>query len=80
MRASKFEEIRVSHNSFGQFLLSKKQAPGILGELAQSAARDPRFPRYGDPQEISKILHRHEAPPEFHEAMEEAVTEWQSLN
>jgi len=70
----------MSNQSFGQFLLSKKQASGALGELAQSAARDPRFPRNGSPQDVSKVLHKYEAPPEFHEAMEDAVTEWQSLN
>lgn len=70
----------MSVQPFGQFLLSKKQSSGVIGELAQAAARDPRFPRHGNPEEVSQVLHRHEAPPEFHDAMEDVVTEWRSLN
>ena len=66
--------------SFGEFILSKKAAPGALGELAQAAARDPAFPVAGDPMAVSKRLNQHEAPAEFHEALEEAEAEWRALH
>lgn len=66
--------------SFGSYLLSKKRAPGRLGDLAQAAARDPQFPRDGRPEDVARLLRHHRALPEFHEAMEDAVTEWQMLN
>jgi hypothetical protein len=64
---------------FGTFLLSKKLEDSNVGVLAQAAARDPKFPRNGTPEDVSKILLRHEAPYEFHEALEEAETEWRNL-
>lgn len=70
----------MSTQPFGRFLLAQKDAPGPLGELAQSAARDPKFPRDGTPEQVSAQLHRHEAPTEFHEALEEAETTWRNLN
>jgi len=69
----------MSVQSFGQFLLSQKGVSGAVGELAKAAALDPKFPKQGTPQDVSKRLHASEAPVEFHEAMEDAVTEWQSL-
>ena len=70
----------MATQSFGRFILSHKDAPGALGELAQAAARDPKFPRDGTPEQVSAQLHRHEAPPEFHEALEEAETTWRNLH
>jgi hypothetical protein len=35
--------------------------------------------KQGSPQDVSKRLHTSEAPVEFHEAMEDAVSEWQAL-
>lgn len=69
----------MSTQPFGRFLLTQQNAPGALGELAQAAARDPRFPKDGNPRDISQRLNQHEAPPEFHEALEEAEAEWRSL-
>lgn len=68
----------MSIQPFGSFLLSKKSAPGIIGELAQAAASDPKFPRQGTPQQVSELLNRHQAPGEFHEALEEAEAEWRA--
>lgn len=65
--------------TFGRFLLGQAQAPGVLGELAQAAACDPRFPKDGGPEEVSRRLNEREAPGEFHEALEEAVADWQAL-
>lgn len=70
----------MSIPSFGRFLLSKQHAPGALGELAKAAASDPKFPREGGPREISQRLNQHEAPPEFHEALEDAEAEWRNLH
>jgi uncharacterized protein YozE (UPF0346 family) len=53
--------------SFGQFLLSQKSASGSLGELAQIAARDPKFPRNGTPEQISHLLNQQEADIAYHE-------------
>lgn len=69
----------MSDQSFGQFLLGKHKDTGTLGELAQAAARDPRFPRSGTPEQVSKLLNQNQAPPEFHDALEDAVAEWRSL-
>lgn len=70
----------MSTQSFGQFLLAQKNATGALGELAKAAAADPKFPKQGSPVDVSKRLHQHEAPAEFHEAMEDAVSEWTALH
>ena len=70
----------MSVQSFGRFLLSKQHADGALGELAKAAASDPKFPRDGSPREISQRLNEHLAPPEFHEALEDAEAEWRSLH
>lgn len=66
----------MPEQSFGQFLLSQKSASGALGELAQAAAKDPKFPKQGEPKDVATLLHTQQAPPEFHEAMEDAVAEW----
>lgn len=69
----------MSQQAFGQFLLTKQQAPGTLGELAAAAASDPKFPRQGKPEDVSLLLNRHQAPGDWHDALEDAVAEWQSL-
>ncbi len=69
----------MSIQPFGQFILSKTGTPGVLGELAQAAAKDPRFPRNGKPNEVWARLYAEEASVEFHEALEEAMAEWSSL-
>lgn len=66
--------------AFGQFLLSKHKAPGFLGELAQAGARDPRFPRDGSPKDVCQHLNKHGAPPEFHDALDEAAAEWRATH
>lgn len=68
----------ASIQAFGRFLLAKQRDPGTIGELAQAAARDPKFPRDGSPEQVSKLLNQHQAPPELHEALEDAVTEWRA--
>lgn len=70
----------MSIPSFGRYLLAQKNAPGMLGELAQAAAADPKFPRDGSPRQVSELLNRQQAPTEFHEALEEAETAWRNLH
>lgn len=70
----------MSVQPFGRFLLSKLNAAGALGDLAQAAAKDPRFPKDGSPRDVSQLLNQHQAPPEFHEALEEAECEWHGLH
>jgi predicted Zn-dependent protease len=69
----------MSEQSFGQFLLAQKGASGALGELALAASKDPKFPKQGKPEDVAKLLHAQQAPAEFHEAMVEAVADWQAL-
>ena len=68
----------MSAQSFGLFLLGKRTASGTLGELAQAAARDPAFPKNGSPEQISRLLNRHQAPAEFHDALDDAEAEWRA--
>ena len=64
---------------FGRFILSKKQAPGEVGELAKAAARDASFPVEGSPREVSQRLNQVQAPCEYHELIEELEAEWRSV-
>ena len=69
----------MSELSFGRFLLNQAKAPGVLGELARAAWNDPQFPADGSPEEVSRRLNEREAPGEFHDALDEAVSDWQAM-
>lgn len=68
----------MSNQPFGSFLLSLKNTGGVIGELAQAAAKDPSFPREGSPRDVSQLLNRQQAPGEFHEALEDAEAVWRA--
>ena len=69
----------MSELSFGRFILDQANAPGVLGELAKAAWSDPHFPKDGSPEDVSRRLNEREAPGEFHDALDEAVSAWQAL-
>ena len=63
----------------GRWLLSQHARTDIVGELAQSARRDPGFPADGDFAAISKRLNALGADGDMHEALETAELDWAAL-
>ena len=64
--------------SFGQYLLSLKDASGSLGDLVAAARADPRFPRRGSPEDVRKRLNEMQAVGDMHAALDEAETDWRN--
>lgn len=62
--------------AFGRWLLEQKLKSGAIGELAAAAARDPKFPRDGSPEDVSAHLNRCMADGDMHEALETAELDW----
>lgn len=70
------EQGRADRGAFGAWLLTKKSAPGALGELATAAAGDRNFPRNGDADAVRAHLNRMQAPGEMFEAVDDAEMDW----
>lgn len=64
--------------AFGTWLLRQGGREDAIGDLAKAAAADPRFPRGGDPQAVSKRLNELQADGDTHAALEDAESEWLS--
>lgn len=62
--------------AFGRWLLSQADRSGSIGELAQSAARDPGFPRDGTLDAVSCRLNAVGADGDLHAALEDAALDW----
>lgn len=70
------EQDSSERGAFGTWLLTKKNAPGALGELATAAAGDPAFPRNGDADAVRAHLNKMQAPGEMFEAIDDAEMDW----
>lgn len=58
--------------AFGHWLLKRKVRSDVVGQSAQAAPSDWRFPRDGLPEKISAHLHRCQADGETHDTVEAA--------
>lgn len=61
---------------FGAWLLTKKDKPGLLGQLASGAAVDRRFPKHGDPEAVRKHLSAMQADGDMFAAVDDAELDW----
>lgn len=62
--------------SLGRWLLAQRHRTDAIGELAEGARRDPRFPADGDYAAISKRLNELGADGDVHAALEDAELDW----
>lgn len=65
--------------AFGRWLLTQTSRPDPVGELAQRAARDPAFPRDGNPDAVSCRLNEAGADGDAHHALEQAELDYYCL-
>lgn len=61
---------------FGTWLVGQQGERGWVGELATTAARDPRFPRSGDVEAARKHLAAMGADGDTFEALDDAEAAW----
>lgn len=61
---------------FGQWLLTQKDKPGLIGQLATGAVADRKFPRAGDPEAVRKHLSVMQAEGDMFAAVDDAETDW----
>ncbi|NML88385.1 hypothetical protein HHL26_04805 [Sphingobium sp. TB-6] len=64
---------------FGRWLLAQSKREDQIGDLARDASKDPGFPKDGDVKAVSKRLNTVGAPPELHEALDDAETDWLAI-
>lgn len=64
---------------FGTWLLTQKDAGGLIGQLATGAAADRRFPRAGDAEAVRKHLSAMQADGDMFAAVDDAETDWLCL-
>lgn len=63
-------------NTFGTWLVSQHKRDDWIGMLAHQAARDPRFPKSGDPHIVRCHLSTIGADPDLFEMLDDAEAEW----
>jgi hypothetical protein len=61
---------------FGQWLLTRRNKPGLIGQLATGAAADRRFLRSGDVGVVRQHLSTMQADGDMFAALEDAETDW----
>lgn len=64
-------------HDFIQWLRGQHTREDMVGELARSVRSDPRGARLASALDLSKRLNQDEASWEFHDALEQAESEWQ---
>ena len=63
---------------FGRWLLKQQDRGGLIGQLAQCAAKDPGFPKSGGPNDVYDRLRVVQAPGDMYDAFEDAELDWSS--
>ena len=61
---------------FGVWLVGQAKRTDWIGQLADQASRDPRFPKSSDPEAARRYLGLRGADPEVFEMLEDAEAEW----
>ncbi len=61
---------------FGGWLVGQAKRDDWVGCLASQAAKDPRFPRAADAEQIRKYLGTRGAGPDEYEMLDDAETEY----
>lgn len=64
------------HESFGVWLLRQKDRSGWVGDLAQAAKADPKFPKTGSPEDVRARLRELMADGDMFEAVDDAENGW----
>lgn len=64
---------------FGGWLVQQKTRNDWIGLLAGQAAKDPSFPKAGDPEAVRKHLGARGADPDQFEMLEDAEAEWRRV-
>lgn len=64
---------------FGAWLVQQKGRGGFIGGLADAAAADRSFPRYGGLEDVRKWLQGSRASGDDWEALEDAELDWLAL-
>lgn len=65
--------------SFGTWLIQQQDRDGFIGDLAEAAAKDRKFPRTGDVAAARKWLQENRASGDDWEALEDAEMDYHAL-
>lgn len=63
-------------SAFGGWLVGQQRRNDWVGLLAEHAAKDPRFPKSGDPHAVRAHLSKCGAEPDLFEMLDDAEAEW----
>lgn len=61
---------------FGSWLVKSANTSSWFSQLAKDAARDPRFPRDANPEQVREYLGKNDAPSEHFEMLDDAEMVW----
>ncbi len=79
MRHETKAQFATTKPPFGTWLLQQMKRDDDIGRLAKAAFADPRFPREGDFNAVSKRLNEQQADGEIHAVLEDAELDWAAL-
>ena len=65
-----------SRERFGAWLLRQKDRSGWVGDLARAAKTDPKFPKFGSPEDVRARLRELMADGDMFEAVDDAEGDW----
>jgi hypothetical protein len=63
---------------FGAWLLKQQARSGFVGQLANAAVGDRRFPKAGDPEAVRTYLRNAMADGDMFDAVDDAEADWQA--
>ena len=66
----------MEQQQFSSWLVAQAKRHDWIGQLADQASRDPRFPRRVDAEEVRKYLSLRGADPDLYEMLDDAEIEW----
>jgi len=69
----------MQREPFGRWLLAQRDRGDWIDELANSARKDPLFPRDGSPEDVRARLRSLSAEGDTFAAIDDAETDWLSL-
>jgi hypothetical protein len=74
--ATQFEDHDTPALPFGAWLLQQKDKGGLIGQLADGAAQDRRFPKHGDVEAVRKHLSAMQAEGDMFAAIDDAELDY----
>lgn len=70
------DDAMVARPPFATWLLQRKDRGGLIGQLANGAVADRRFPESGDAEAVRKHLSLMQADGDLFDAVDDAEVDW----